>query len=180
MKHVLRLLVTIILFSGCAPQAGRVVSIADGDTFTMLGEGNTQIKVRLYGIDCPEKSQAFGNVAKQFTAEKIFGKQVEIEEKDKDRYGRIIAIVHLQDGTTLNEELLKAGLAWHYTAYDDNAKWQELQAAAQERRVGLWQDEDPTPPWEFRKNRRKNNKKKKKAQLQVYRIMNMHYQLTFA
>lgn len=161
MKQVLGFLIILILFAGCTQQSGRAVSITDGDTFIMLGEGNTQVKIRLYGIDCPEKKQDFGTVARQFTADKVFGKQVTIEEKNKDRYGRTVAIVHLPDGNILNEELLKAGLAWHYTVYDDNAEWSLLEAVARQNRIGLWQMDDPTPPWEFRKKKRKKHSRKK-------------------
>lgn len=163
MKQLLSLLFILILLAGCSQQSGRVVSIADGDTFTILGDGNTQVKIRLYGIDCPEKKQDFGTVARQFTADKIFGKVVTIEEKDKDRYGRTVAVVHLSDGTILNEELLKAGLAWHYTAYDDNPHWSQLEATARQNHIGLWQMDEPTPPWAFRKQKRKKSSKPKRT-----------------
>src|SRR3954466_7515540 len=110
------LLVLIFVAAGnicLAKLKGKVVSIADGDTFTMLVDGNRQVKIRLHGIDCPEKKQDFGQVAKKFTSDMIFGKIVSVDEMDIDRYGRTIGMVHLSNGRILNEMLLQAGLAWH-------------------------------------------------------------------
>lgn len=73
--------------------SGRVIRVADGDTITILTEGKEQKRIRLYGIDCPEKKQPFGQKAKQFTSNKVFGELVEVEEKDIDRYGRTVGIV---------------------------------------------------------------------------------------
>lgn len=94
---------------------GKVVAVADGDTFTLLTDKKKQVKVRLYGIDCPERKQDFGTKARQFTAELIYNKEVKAEILEIDRYGRSIATVILSDGKVLNKELLRAGLAWHYS-----------------------------------------------------------------
>ena len=95
---------------------GKVVSVADGDTLTVL-KGKEQVKVRLHGVDAPEKAQDFGTASRTFTSEACFGKEVTVEVKDTDRYGRKVGIVTLPDGRVLNHELVKAGLAHWYAAY---------------------------------------------------------------
>lgn len=131
---------------------GKVVSISDGDTLTVL-QGNTQYKIRLNGIDCPEKSQAYGTKAKEFTSDLVFGKVVTVNIKEKDRYGRYVADIILEDGTVLNSELVRNGFAWHYKQYSDDSSLAELEDAAKSQGVGLWADNSPTPPWEFRKEK---------------------------
>jgi micrococcal nuclease len=133
---------------------GKAIAISDGDTFTLLTNENVQIKVRLHGIDCPEKKQDFGQVAKKKLSELIFGKQVKVIKKSVDRYGRTVGIVYDTHNSCINEEMLKAGLAWHYTKYDENPEWQEMQNLAKIERVGLWSHSSPTPPWEWRKKRK--------------------------
>ena len=133
---------------------GKVVSIADGDTFTMLTTGNKQVKVRLYGIDCPERTQDFGTVAKQGLSTLVYGQVVRIDKKDTDRYGRTIAIVYNQKGLNVNEEMLRNGLAWHYKEYDQNPAWDDLVYGAQRKNAGLWSKPNPTPPWLWRKKKR--------------------------
>ena len=95
--------------------SGKVIGVADGDTITVLRDKQPQ-KIRLYGIDCPEKRQPFGNKAKQFTSELVFGKVVEIEPIATDRYGRTVAFVRIEN-ITVNEELIKEGLGWVYMRY---------------------------------------------------------------
>jgi micrococcal nuclease len=138
-----------ISYASAAQLTGKVVSIADGDTFTLL-TNNKQIKIRLHGIDCPEKSQDFGIVAKQFLSNSIFEKMVSVKEMDMDRYGRTIGMVTI-DNKNVNEELLKAGLAWHYKHYDQNPKWTKLENEARKEKKGLWVHPNPIPPWDYRK-----------------------------
>jgi endonuclease YncB( thermonuclease family) len=110
-----------------------------------------QIKIRLHGIDCPEKKQDFGQVAKQRLSDLIFGKTVHVVRKDIDRYKRIVALVYDEQNRCINTEMLKAGLAWHYTKYyDQNPEWQQLENTARANRSGLWSQPNPTPPWEWR------------------------------
>ena len=129
---------------------GRVVSISDGDTFTLLIKEDKLVKIRLHGIDCPEKGQDFGNRAKAYTTNKIFNKVITVYISDTDRYGRMIAIVALADGT-LNEQLLRNGLAWHYCRYDKNEHWHKLQDSATVQKVGIWSRPDAIAPWLYRK-----------------------------
>jgi micrococcal nuclease len=155
----MRRLWILFLLLACHPtdstdQNGKVVGISDGDTFTMLGTGNQQVKVRLYGIDCPEKAQAFGTVARHKLSDLIFGQIVRLDQKDTDRYGRTVAIVYTKKGRNVNEEMLRSGLAWHYKQYDQNPAWDELVLQAQQQKSGLWAQPHPTPPWLWRKGKR--------------------------
>jgi micrococcal nuclease len=139
----------LLPFAVNAQLVGKVISVADGDTFTMLVV-NKQIRIRLHGIDCPEKAQDFGQVAKKFLSNLVFGKIVSVKEMDVDRYGRTIGMVTI-DSVNVNEELLKAGLAWHYKKYDQNAKWSTTEVNARAQKKGIWSKNDPVPPWEWRK-----------------------------
>ena len=138
--------------SSLAATEGRVVAIADGDTFTLLTGDKQQVKIRLYGIDCPEKKQDFGQVAKQRLSDLVFGQKVSIIKKDIDRYGRTVALVYKKD-ICINEELLKEGLAWHYVTYDQNPAWERLEKQARREKRGLWVQPHPLPPWEWRKKK---------------------------
>ncbi len=140
-----------ILSNVIKAQEVKVVGIADGDTFTALFADKHTERIRLHGIDCPESGQPFGKAAKQFTSSLIFKKNVLLEKKDIDKYGRTIAIVKLSENMTLQEELLKVGLAWHYTHYDNNQEWSRLENIAKTQQAGLWNDKNPIAPWEWRK-----------------------------
>lgn len=146
-------LVLILLPSFSWAWSGEVVGIMDGDTITVLNSKTIKdVKIRLYGIDWPEKGQAFGKRAKQFTS-----KVVEVKVMDTDRYGRTVALVAVNK-QILNEELLKAGYAWVYYQYCHEMichAWADYQFAAKLDKRGLWVDPDPIPPWEFRRKRRK-------------------------
>ena len=131
---------------------GRVVGVSDGDTIAVMREG-VAAKVRLNGIDCPEKKQPYGTRAKQFTSSKVFGKVVEVEYLKEDRYRRILGNV-LIDNQDLSQALLKAGLAWHYRQYSKSPHLQALEDEARIVKRGLWQDKNPVAPWLFRKERK--------------------------
>jgi endonuclease YncB( thermonuclease family) len=135
-----------------APFEAKVVAVSDGDTITVL-DGTTQVKVRLNGVDCPEKRQPFGARAKQLTSELAFGKTVTVRPFGKDRYGRVLGDVVLPDGRVLNEELVAAGMAWHYTRYSKDETLARLERRAREARVGVWSEGRPVAPWEFRATR---------------------------
>ncbi|MEJ7606133.1 MAG: thermonuclease family protein [Bryobacteraceae bacterium] len=92
---------------------GRVVAITDGDTIRILRDGE-QVRVRLHGIDAPEKKQAFGTRARQYAGELAHGKLVRVEVKDMDRNGRTVGVVFLPDGRNLNHELVRTGFAWWF------------------------------------------------------------------
>jgi len=128
---------------------GKVVSVTDGDTIKVLKDGK-QVKIRLASIDCPEKGQPYGNAAKKFTADLVAGKVVKIWPTDTDRYGRTVAFVFVGD-TDVNKELLKAGLAWHYKKYSRDPELAMLEFEARSKKVGLWKEPDPVPPWKWRR-----------------------------
>ena len=132
---------------------GKVVGVSDGDTLTVLHNQQPE-KIRLNGIDCPEKKQDFGARAKQLSSAMAFGKTVEVQYEKRDRYGRILGTV-LVGGKNLSEELLRAGMAWHYRQYSADPYLQELEDMARDYRRGLWSMPNPTPPWEFRKARKR-------------------------
>lgn len=131
----------------------RVIGVKDGDTIEVFYNGEAQT-VRLLGVDCPEKKQAFGTRAKLFTSALCFGKTVRVESTGKrDRYKRIVATVFV-DGKNLNAELVKAGMAWHYKYYSNDEELAHLEEDAKLNRVGLWVDKEPVAPWEYRKAKR--------------------------
>lgn len=152
---VLSLLLLSSLTANSATITGRVVKVSDGDTITVL-EGTTQHKIRLMGIDAPEKAQAFGNRSKQALANNIAGKTVEVEYNKRDRYKRIIGKV-IYMGYDINLRQIELGMAWHYKQYEreqdveDRSKYAQAEYVAQRDKVGLWSEARPVAPWEWRK-----------------------------
>lgn len=143
--------------------SGKVIHIADGDTITILISGNRQVKIRLYGIDCPEKKQSFGQQARRFTADRVGNRDVQVEIFDTDRYGRTVGIVKTDDGGILNRELLINGLAWIYMQYCTApfcAGWKQEEMQARQMKIGLWSDKNVMEPWEFRKQKKMRYKNK--------------------
>jgi micrococcal nuclease len=133
---------------------GKVIGIKDGDTFEVLYDGQPE-RVRLSDIDCPEKSQPFGNNAKQFSSNLCFNKTVTVTcDAKRDRYGRLIGTVVTSDGINVNEALVKEGFAWHYLQYSDKEELTGYEATARRNRLGLWADVNPTPPWDWRRQKR--------------------------
>jgi len=130
---------------------GSVVGVLDGDTLDVLHTRHAE-RIRLYGIDCPEKRQAFGKVAKLATSALVFGRPVTVKPHATDRYKRSVAEVFLEDGTNLNHHLVKGGWCWWYRKYaPKDTVLEGLEHAARESRKGLWVDPHPIPPWEWRK-----------------------------
>jgi len=137
-----------------ADYKGKVVGVTDGDTITVLRHGTGE-RIRLNGIDCPEKAQAFGNGAKQATSQLAFGKEVTVQAHGLDKFDRTIADVILPDGVNLNQELVRKGWCWWYRKYaPENMTLEKLEADARAAQAGLWRDPNPIPPWVFRKLRR--------------------------
>ncbi len=109
-------------------------------------------RVRLWGIDCPERGQSFGTRARQFTGDLAFGKDVKVIVRDVDRYGRTVGEVILPGGRNLNQELVRAGLAWWYVQFAPRDRvLAALQTEARDAKRGLWADKNPVPPWEWRR-----------------------------
>lgn len=159
MKATAFLFLSVLAFSAFAQElAGRVVGVTDGDTIKLLTPGNIEEKVRLAGIDAPEKAQPFGNVSKQHLSDQVFGKDVTVEWTKRDRYGRIVGKVEIDSRDACLEQV-RAGLAWHYKKYqgeqspEDQVAYAAAEDAARAGRVGLWSQSNPTQPWEWRRQK---------------------------
>jgi micrococcal nuclease len=139
----------LLPYAAFADFSGAIVSVLDGDTIDVFHNGHPE-RIRLNGIDCPEKGQAFGQKAKQFTSTLVHGKEVTIRVLRKDRHGRTVAEVLLPDGTNVSRELLRAGLAWWYRQYSKDVSLGALEQEARQAKRGLWADLNPIPPWEIR------------------------------
>ncbi len=133
---------------------GSVNQIVDGDTIDIQHEGKTE-RIRLNGIDAPEKGQDYGRRASQVLEGLIAGREVKIQAHGTDSHGRTIGDVLLPDGTNANHEMVKAGLAWWYCRYSGSEVLRDLQIEARQEKRGLWVDPVPIPPWVYRKLQRK-------------------------
>ncbi|AXK40011.1 thermonuclease family protein [Crenobacter cavernae] len=140
--------------------SGVVVGVADGDTITVLDAAQTQHKIRFAFVDAPEQAQPWGQRAKQALSDRVYRRAVRVEIVDTDRYGREVGRVWLDD-TDVNLAQLAEGYAWHYVYYakkrqdsGDFAGYERAQDAARAGHVGLWADSNPTPPWDFRREKR--------------------------
>lgn len=135
---------------------GRVMSVTDGDTIKVLDSHKVQHKIRLTGIDAPEKNQPYGKASREHLAALVAGKLVRVESNKNDRYGRILGKVWIDD-TDANLEQLKAGYAWWYKYYakdqskTDRIKYESAEKAAREAKLGLWVEPNPINPYEWRK-----------------------------
>jgi endonuclease YncB( thermonuclease family) len=134
--------------------SARVVGVADGDTITVIRDDvpeRNPIRIRLYGIDTPEKRQRYYAKAKQFTSDAVFGKTIIVEPRGK-HFERIVADVVLPDGRLLNHEIVRAGLAWWFEKYAlGDRDLERLQAEARRARRGIWSEDVGVPPWEWRR-----------------------------
>ena len=149
----------LLLLAGALNAAtlqGKVIGVADGDTVTLLDAQKNQHKIRLQGIDAPEKAQAFGNKSKQSLHEMVLGKEVIVDVQKKDKYGRSVGKI-LVNQTDACLEQIKRGMAWHYKQYaneqspEDRDVYAQAESTARAQSLGLWKDKSPTPPWAFRK-----------------------------
>jgi endonuclease YncB( thermonuclease family) len=154
------LLTMLISHSAVAEMlVGKVVGVSDGDTLTVLDAARMQHKIRLVGIDSPEKSQAHGQKSKQSLSAMVFGKDVRVEWSKTDRYDRILGKVLMPWGD-VNLAQIQAGMAWHFKRYaadqdvEDRARYADEETIARQAGKGLWSDGNPVPPWEFRRVRR--------------------------
>jgi micrococcal nuclease len=130
----------------------KVVGIKDGDTVVVLDSLNNQTTLRLAEVDCPEKNQPFGTKAKQFTSDQIYLKTIKYIVTDTDRYGRSIAMIYYDtDNKYLSAEIIKAGMGWHYKRYSTSKELALLEDNAKKKKIGLWLDNNPIEPSEWRK-----------------------------
>jgi len=153
MKKVLSLAVALAIscFALATDEiAGKVVSVIDGNTVEVIGEDNETYKIMLHGIDCPELEQAYGEKAKKLLEKLVMEKSVSVKIQGKDRWGTRLGILTIDGESDPRFELLKEGLAW--TAEKNPiAELEEIKLQAREQNKGLWKDENPTPPWTFRR-----------------------------
>jgi endonuclease YncB( thermonuclease family) len=146
--------------------SGMVFRVFDGDTVAIknhIGDGYT--KCRLYGIDAPEKSQPYGSEAKRFLSQMILGRDIQYRVVSKDIYERSVCIIIITDeipNLEVNEHMIRSGLAWAYVKYlkkdkETLKRYTYIQKEAMKSKTGLWQDQNPQPPWEYRwYNKNKN------------------------
>ena len=164
------IIVLLLVFSGSthADISGKVVAVTDGDTIKVLDANRVQHKVRLSGIDAPEKAQPFGKASRKYLASLVAGKDVRIETSKKDRYGRVLGKVWAQPqdcpgcGKTLNANhaQILSGMAWRYLDYlkdlseEDRGRYKSAEEEAKKRKRGLWSEANAIPPWAWRKGQR--------------------------
>lgn len=129
----------------------KVVKISDGDTFTAINRDNLQLKFRIWGIDAPEKKQAFGTKSKEYLSSLIFGETITVDVQKQDGWGRYIAYVFTPDNKDVGTEMLKAGMAWQFIEYDKSEEYKKAELQARKSKKGLWSDPHHVAPWEFRK-----------------------------
>lgn len=138
---------------------GKIIAVSDGDTITLLDRNHIHHKIRLQGIDAPEKHQAFGSRSGQHLSKLAFGKEAVAECRKRDRYGREVCKV-LIAGTDINLAQVQSGMAWWYREYareqssEDRRAYEESEGNARHQRLGLWADSAPVPPWEWRRAKR--------------------------
>jgi len=156
MKRGFLILILFLLPVLCLAQrfSVKVVGISDGDTFTCINNDNLQLKIRIYGIDAPEKKQAFGNKSKEYLSSLVFGKTITVDVQSLDSWGRHIAYVYTPAGEDVSLLMLKAGMAWHFVKYDNNTSYSAAESDAKKAKRGLWVDKDPVAPWDFRASNR--------------------------
>lgn len=160
----LLLLAVFVCDATAATLTGRVVGVSDGDTVTVLTAENRQFKIRLSGIDAPEKKQPFGAHAKETLSRHLYGHAVTVEWTKTDRYGRIVGKIEV-DGVDANLEQIREGSAWVYTQYlrelpvEDQRRYLDAERQARSDRRGLWHDNDPEPPWQWRHELREHQRR---------------------
>ncbi len=155
----LGLLIGLSLTASADSLTGKVVKITDGDTLYVLDANYKEHKIRLVGIDAPERKRAYGLASRKHLLSIVAGKQVTVGYQKRDRYGRILGKVCI-NGVDACLEQVKAGFAWHYKKYqreqslEDQRLYADAEIRAREGRLGLWRENSPNPPWEFRRLQR--------------------------
>ena len=172
MQYIIISLLSLFLYSPALADTlqGKVVKVADGDTVTIIDDSGKKHRIRLAGIDAPEKNQPYGDVSTQGLNKLVSGRIVTIEYEKRDRYKRIIGKVLVDPPGEVfcmaldcvkkidaGLEQIKAGLAWHYKKYqseqseEDRRLYSEAELEARIKQIGLWKDEEPMAPWEWRR-----------------------------
>jgi endonuclease YncB( thermonuclease family) len=155
-RRLVSLILAAALFTGGALFCrGKVIRVVDGDTAVVFTESGTIQTVRLYGVDCPEAAQQGGREATAFARELMLFAPVSLSVTETDQYGRSVALLRLEDGRLVNEELVKSGHAWVYRAYCRQpicAAWRAYELRAKQQGLGLWRQADPVSPWRWRRS----------------------------
>jgi endonuclease YncB( thermonuclease family) len=128
--------------------------VIDGDTYDLLLSSNNTERIRLAGIDCPERTQDFYQVAKNRLGEICLNKTVKVRYKTRDRNGRIVGDTYLEDGTWVNEQLIREGLAWHFLRYSQDSTLAAAEVSARAAKKNIWSMPNPVAPWDFRSAQR--------------------------
>ncbi len=172
MKKLLLLPFLLLSFAQAETFHCKVTEVINGNTINCLTEAKKQVKVRLYQIDSPESSQAYGQKAKQVLSDMIYGHTVKIENKGTDRYKRTLGVIYyiwtdnscrINDPnlscspltTDINREMVTQGYAWYYPFTKKNPEYQQAEQEAKAAKRGLWEDKHAVAPWEWRKSKRK-------------------------
>lgn len=157
-----RLIIALVFLCSCYSKKqspiqsefyGKVIKVIDGDTYDLLVD-TTTMRIRMDGIDAPERGMPFYKVAKEYLGDLCVGQNIKIITTKKDRYKRFIANSYLENGSSLSLLMVKAGMAWHFKKYSNDVELSDAELEAKSKRIGLWFDENPTPPWEWRANRK--------------------------
>ena len=172
MQYIIISLLLLFLYSPVLADTiqGKVIKIADGDTVTIVDESGKKHRVRLAGMDAPEKDQAYGDVSTQGLVELVSGKTVTIKYEKRDLYKRIVGKILVDPPGEVfcmaldcvkkidaGLEQIKFGLAWHYKFYqmeqseEDRRLYSEAELEARIKQLGLWKNEKPMAPWEWRR-----------------------------
>ncbi|WP_277201650.1 thermonuclease family protein [Victivallis vadensis] len=155
---ILFLLLAVVAQTRADTLRARVLWIHDGDTVSVAAPNGLWFKVRLWGVDAPELDQPGGRDSMMALIRLVGRKQVTVDIKDRDRYGRLVGVI-IYRKKDINLEMLKLGQAWYYKQYAPKQKsYAEAEAEAREKRRGLWSESDPVAPWEWRKQQRQKKK----------------------
>lgn len=161
MKKIIATLIAIAALPALAAQIeGKVIRVSDGDTIVVLDHNKRQKRVRFLGIDSAELKQEYGRSARKNLSDKIAGKKVTVSFDKRDRYGRILGTVYLGE-SNINLLQIEEGYAWYYRYYARDLQpslrraYDSAETQARKARLGLWQQKDPTPPWDWRRENRR-------------------------
>ena len=137
----------------------QVIKVSDGDTLNIQKVENGKfvgemLRIRMYGMDAPEKTQDYGSESRQALEKLVTGKNLSVEVKNKDRYGRTVAIIYA-NGKNVNEEMVKTGNAWWYQEYaKKDMQFEEYQKNAKQKKLGIFSRKGYTEPWNYRKEKK--------------------------
>lgn len=154
LNRIFSIVLAVLLISSCLPKtsnSGKVIKVKDGDSIVLLDSLNQEVEIRLAYIDAPESRQDFGTKSKAHLSDLIYNKKVDYKIiEPKDRYGRVIAEIVLNDSIIINKEMIAAGMAWHYDQYPGGFFYEQLERKARKADLGIWSQPSPIAPWEFR------------------------------